>query len=95
MTSLGPAARASTTQVLQNTPFLLDDPVSERSREGTMTSGPKRTVMGNQESSGVGGDYMDQPLSISRAGQESPIKVAGRPTDNMSTLWGAQREPRF
>lgn len=61
-----------------------------------MTLGPERTVMGNQESSGVGGgDYMDQPLSISRAGQESPTKVAGRPTDSMSTLWGAQREPRF
>ena len=55
VTSLGPSARVSTARVLQNTPFLLDDPVSERSWEGTMTSGPKRTVMGNQESSGVRG----------------------------------------
>lgn len=69
MTSLGPSARVSTAQVLQNTPFLLDDPVSERSWEGTMTSEPKRTVMGNQDSSGVGGDYIHGPATEHQQGR--------------------------
>ena len=70
---------------------------------GVLTTGPPEKSpnqvsesMGTKIAQGSEGTtYMDQPPSISRAGQESPTKVAGRPTNNMSALWGAQGEPRF
>lgn len=40
--------------VLKNIPVLPGSPVNSKQLEGTMTWGSKRTMMGDQESSGIG-----------------------------------------